>query len=91
MDHNTGYSVDSLDILADMASSAAGPTVRDICGTATNRTWLKANPVHFRIRLSTTVNPESPINFGIRLSTGRQRHDADAERGPEGRRERSAP
>jgi len=69
MDHNTGYSVNSLDILGYMASSAAGPTVRDICGTATTNV-AEGQPVYFRIRLVDNGEPGIADQFGIRLSTG---------------------
>jgi hypothetical protein len=69
LDHETGYSVDSLEILGYMSSSGTGPTTRDICGTATTN-GAEGQPVYFRVRLVDNGEPGVADQFGIRLSNG---------------------
>lgn len=66
LDHDTGYSINSLEILGYFSS---GPNSRDICGTATTNA-KEGQPVAFRVRLVDNGEPGVADQFGIWLSTG---------------------
>lgn len=67
VDHETGYSVESLEITGYASSAATGPTTRDICGSATTN-GAEGQPVYFRVRLVDNGEPGLADQFGIRLS-----------------------
>lgn len=68
LDHETGLSINSLEIRGYLATSE-GPTIRDICGTATTNQGGN-QPVDFRVRLVDNGEPGVADQFGIRLSNG---------------------
>jgi hypothetical protein len=69
IDHETGYSVNSLEILGYVSSVGTEATTRDICGTATTN-GAEGQPVYFRLRLVDNGEPGLADQFGIRLSNG---------------------
>jgi len=67
-DHQTGLSVNSLEIRGYL-NSPASPNIRDICGTATTNQGGN-QPVEFRVRLVDNGEPGVADQFGILLSNG---------------------
>ena len=70
VDHGSGYSINSLEILGYVSTPAAGASVRDICGTATTNAAADPQPLYFRVRLVENGEPGVADQFGIRLSNG---------------------
>jgi hypothetical protein len=68
VDHDTGLSVNSLEIRGYL-SSPASPNIREICGTATTNQGGN-QPVEFRVRLVDNGEPGVADQFGIQLASG---------------------